>query len=135
MITAQNASVLFGGESFLPVHYFRVLRARGADVHLVTHARNRDGLTRYFDGDTGNMIFAEDTAVHKAIFRYGRPSTKSLRGFLVSNVMAIYTEISLRRTVRPAGGRGRPCRRARPMPLAALDQHHPERRGADRSGP
>src|ERR1700759_2101763 len=40
-IVADNASTRFGGESFLPLNYFRLLRRRGVDAWLVPHDRVR----------------------------------------------------------------------------------------------
>ena len=100
IIAAQNASTVFGGEAILPVHYFRILRDRGADVHLVTHARNRGNLTAYFDGDLRGITFSPDTAFQKAISRYARPSSETLRGHLASNAMTLNVEVWQRRLVR-----------------------------------
>ena len=41
LIVAENASVRYGGEAILPYHYFRLLLARGVDVHLSVQARTR----------------------------------------------------------------------------------------------
>ena len=51
LIAAENASTRLGGEAILPYHYFRLLRARGHDVHLIVHARMRPELEQLFGPD------------------------------------------------------------------------------------
>ena len=59
LIVADHASARFGGEAALPFHYFRVLRARGAPVWLISHARTRDELTELFGNDP-RIRYVED---------------------------------------------------------------------------
>lgn len=70
LIVAEHASAAFGGEAILPWHYFRVLRARGAEVHLVVHARTRRELQQAFPGES-RIHYVEDTAFHRAMCRLG----------------------------------------------------------------
>lgn len=57
LIVAEHASARFGGESILPLHYFRFLRERGVEVWLVVHERTR--------GELEDCLSAEDlTRVH-----------------------------------------------------------------------
>jgi glycosyltransferase involved in cell wall biosynthesis len=70
-IVAEHASARFGGEAALPLHWFRVLRARGVDTWLVSHARTRAELESLFQNDP-RLLFIEDTAFHKAMYRIGR---------------------------------------------------------------
>ena len=37
LIVAANVSSKFGGEAFLPLKYFQLMRARGYPVKLITH--------------------------------------------------------------------------------------------------
>ena len=70
LIVAEHASARFGGEAALPLHYYRVLRARGMPVWLITHARVRDELAALFPADIGTRIrFIEDGAFHRAMWR------------------------------------------------------------------
>lgn len=72
LIAAENASVRFGGEAILPYHYFRLLRQRGVDAHLVVHARTRPELTAFFPQEVDRMHFVEDTPLQKLLFLLGR---------------------------------------------------------------
>ena len=40
LIVAEHVSARFGGEAFLPLHYFRVLRSRGIEAWLLCHSRS-----------------------------------------------------------------------------------------------
>lgn len=71
LIAAENASVRFGGEAILPYHYFRLLRQRLVDAHLVVHARTRHELTGLFPQELDRLHFVEDTAVQKLLFFLG----------------------------------------------------------------
>jgi glycosyltransferase involved in cell wall biosynthesis len=71
LIVAEHASARFGGEAALPMHYFRVMRARGIDVRMVTHARVRDELRETFPNDADRIAYIEDTAIHRWMWRLG----------------------------------------------------------------
>lgn len=51
LIISEHASLKFGGEAALPLHYFRVLRQRKIDVWMIVHERTKTEL---------NQIFAHD---------------------------------------------------------------------------
>jgi glycosyltransferase involved in cell wall biosynthesis len=68
-IVAEHASERFGGEAFLPLHYFRLLRSRGIETWLVVHSRTRDELTALFPQETDRILFVPDLWVHKFIHR------------------------------------------------------------------
>ena len=72
LIAAENASVRFGGEAILPYHYFRLLRQRRVDAHLVVHTRTRPELTILFPQELSRLHFVEDTPLQKLLFRLGR---------------------------------------------------------------
>ena len=72
LIAAENASRTMGGEAILPFHYFRLLLARGIDVHLITHERCRAELLALFPGDRGRLRFVTDRQSQKLFFRLGK---------------------------------------------------------------
>jgi len=47
-VVAENASLRFGGEASLPLHYFARLRARGIEAWLIVHGRTRPELESLF---------------------------------------------------------------------------------------
>jgi glycosyltransferase involved in cell wall biosynthesis len=68
-IVAEHASERFGGEAFLPVHYFRLLRSRGIESWLVVHSRTRSELTELFPNDADRIFFVPDLRIHKLVSR------------------------------------------------------------------
>lgn len=72
VIVAVNASAMFGGEAFLPLNYFRLLRGRKADVHLVVHQRNAKELNARFPGEADRLHFVQDGPVERLLFRASR---------------------------------------------------------------
>ena len=72
LIVAENASTRFGGEAILPYHYFRLLRDRGIDAHLVVHARTRDELKMHFPGERTHIHFVEDQPLQKLFYNIGK---------------------------------------------------------------
>jgi glycosyltransferase involved in cell wall biosynthesis len=71
ILVADNASIRFGGEAFIPFNYFRLLLNRNVDVHLVVHARNRTELSERFPEHLDRLSFVDDIWLHKALFRFG----------------------------------------------------------------
>jgi glycosyltransferase involved in cell wall biosynthesis len=100
IIVADNASSRFGGEAFIPLNYFRLLRARNADVRLVVHARNRSELIERFPDDKDRLYFVEDTSLHKALFRFGQFLPRRLADATTGLVIHLTTQSSQRRIVR-----------------------------------
>ena len=72
LIAAENTSVRFGGEAILPYHYFRLLRQRRVDVHLIVHARSRPELITLLPQELNHIHFVEDTSLQKLLFLLGR---------------------------------------------------------------
>src|SRR5687767_3563421 len=70
-IVTPNCSLRMGGEAALPYHFFRVLRARGEDVRLITHARNREELTADWPDQAKRIFYASDDWVHRFLYRSG----------------------------------------------------------------
>jgi glycosyltransferase involved in cell wall biosynthesis len=100
IIVADNASSRFGGEAFIPLNYFRLLRARNVDVRLVVHARNKPELIERFPDDKDRLYFVEDTPLHKALFRVGQFLPRRLADATTGLVIHLTTQSSQRRIVR-----------------------------------
>ena len=100
VIVADNASSLFGGEAFIPLNYFRLLRARQIDVWLVVHARNKRELESRFPDDQERLIFVEDTWVHKTLFGLGQYLPRRLSDATTGLLIHLTTQWAQRRQVR-----------------------------------
>ena len=61
LIVAEHASAKFGGEAILPLHYYRVLRARNVPVWLLVHERTRAELTSLYPQDEAHLLFVQYT--------------------------------------------------------------------------
>jgi glycosyltransferase involved in cell wall biosynthesis len=100
VLIADNASSRFGGEAFIPLNYFRLLRARKRDVRLVVHARNKAELTERFPEDQERLHFVEDTWLHKALFRLGNFLPRRLAEATTGSLIQFTTQLAQRRIVR-----------------------------------
>ena len=99
LIVCEHASARFGGEAALPLHYFRILRRRGYPVWLITHARTRDELALLFPGED-RILYIEDTALHKLMWRAARLMPARLANFSVGYVSRLTCQLAERRLAR-----------------------------------
>ena len=100
LIATENSSLKFGGEAALPLHYFRVLRARGIEAWLVTHARTRAELIEFFPDDQDRMYFIPDTLLHRMLWRAGRILPDAVAVVTTGYLLRIWTQILQRRIIR-----------------------------------
>ncbi|MBV8883679.1 MAG: glycosyltransferase family 4 protein [Chroococcidiopsidaceae cyanobacterium CP_BM_RX_35] len=100
LIVAENASARFGGEAFLPIHYFQLLRSRNIETWLLTHARTQTELETLFAEDRDRLYFMSDTWVHRLSWRLGQPLPRRLGELTTGMVSHIHTENIQRRIVR-----------------------------------
>ena len=100
LIVAENASTRYGGEAIIPYHYFRLLRARGIDAHLIVHARTRVELQGLFAYDLGQLHFVEDQLLQKVFYQVGRllPHRVAEATFGLAN--QLLTQLAQRRVIR-----------------------------------
>jgi glycosyltransferase involved in cell wall biosynthesis len=99
IIIADNASSAFGGEAFIPLNYFRLLRDRQLDVCLLVHARNKDELKQRFASDLGRLFFVEDTILHKVLFKLGRFLPRRLADSTTGLLIHLTTQLAQRRVL------------------------------------
>ena len=99
LIVCEHASAKFGGEAILPLHYFRVLRNRGFDVWLVTHARTRAELSKLFVGEQ-RIHYVEDTWLHKLMWRVGEKLPAQIAYFTTGFVSRFAAQLTQRTIVR-----------------------------------
>ena len=100
LIVAEHASVKFGGEAALPLHYFRVLRKRQIEAWLVVHERTRDELKLYFEDDFDRIFFVSDTVIHRLLWRLGQYLPQRLAYFSVWFILRLLTQITQRNLVK-----------------------------------
>ncbi len=89
LIIAEHASLNFGGEAALPLHYFRVLRKHGIETWLIVHERTKTELQSRFPDDINRIYFISDTFWHRLLFKIARLLPHRISfftfGFLLSN--------------------------------------------------
>lgn len=100
LIIAENASADFGGEAFLPLHYFRVLRSRGIETHLLTHVRVRDELESLYPHDLAFLHFVDDSPVQEALWKIGQHVPTSMKDFALEATVSIVTQHNQRLAAR-----------------------------------
>ncbi len=100
LIVAPNASSRFGGEAFLPLKYFQLLRRRGHPARMIAHHRNRENLAQVLAGDLDHVHFIEDTIWHRAVWQAGRPFPEVLRGAVFGTALNLVNEAYQGRLIR-----------------------------------
>ena len=100
LIVAEHASARFGGEAALPLHYFRVMHARGIDVRMITHARVREELQQTFPHAGDRIAYIEDTALHRMMWRLGRFLPARIAYISTGFVSRLATQRAQRRMAR-----------------------------------
>ena len=99
-IVAEHASERFGGEAFLPLQYFRLLRRRGVETWLVVHSRTRTELTELFPNDADRIQFVPDLWIHKVLANLSGYLPRRLSGATLGLLSQLITQLSQRAIVR-----------------------------------
>ncbi len=99
VIVAEHASSKFGGEAFLPLNYFRLLRSRHIETWLVVHARTQAELQTLFPDDCDRIHFIPDTWIHKFLWRVGQILPGRVSGITTGLLSHLYTQNLQRRIV------------------------------------
>lgn len=92
LIVAPNASSRFGGEAFLPLKYFEILKRRGYPVRLIAHSRNRENLETTFPDNQSIIHYIEDSAAHRVIWQAGRMVPEPLRSAVFGTALNLLNE-------------------------------------------
>jgi glycosyltransferase involved in cell wall biosynthesis len=99
VIVAEHASAKFGGEAFLPLHYFRLLRSRNIDTWLVAHSRTQVELQTLLPDAVDHMHFVADTWVHRLLYHVGNLLPGRIAGATTGLLMHLYTQMIQHRIV------------------------------------
>jgi glycosyltransferase involved in cell wall biosynthesis len=100
LLVAESTSAKFGGESALALHYYRVLRARGMQVWLVTHERTRAELVALFPDDDDFLFFVKDTKWHRFLWRIGAKFPDRVANFSFGFLLRLLSQLVQRKLVR-----------------------------------
>lgn len=96
LIVAEHASLKYGGEAALPLHYFRVLRQRGIETWLVVHERTREELELLFEHDCDRFYFIKDTIWHRWLWGCSQFLPKRIADFTFGLILRLITQFSQR---------------------------------------
>lgn len=96
LIVSEHASLQFGGEASLPLHYFRVLRNRNLPVWMIVHERTKNELAELFADDLDRIYFIKDTIWHKILWNLGKPLPSRVSYFTFGILLRLLTQISQR---------------------------------------
>lgn len=100
LIVCEHASTRFGGEAILPWHYFRLLRERGIEAHLVSHARTRDELIASLPAEADRMHFVSDSPLNRLAFHLSKHLPSRLAYFTLGFLSRLETQLRIRRLAR-----------------------------------
>lgn len=100
LIVAEHASLKFGGEAALPVHYYRILRRRQIPVWLVVHERTRSELESLFPLDRDRIVFVPDTKTHLFVWRLSQLLPDRISSFTTGFLLRYLTQVAQRREIR-----------------------------------
>jgi glycosyltransferase involved in cell wall biosynthesis len=89
-----------GGEAAISFHYFRLLRARQVDVHLVAHQRNREELEQAFSEDRERLHLVSDSLLHLALFHIGWPLPNRVYRATFGGILQVISQAQQRRILR-----------------------------------
>jgi glycosyltransferase involved in cell wall biosynthesis len=100
LIVAEHASLKFGGEAALPLHYYRILRRRQIPVWLVVHERTRTELESLFPLDHERIVFVPDTTAHLVLWRLSQFLPDRISNFTTGFLLRYLTQVAQRREIR-----------------------------------
>jgi len=100
LIVAEHASVGFGGEAILPVHYFGKLRRRGIEAWLLVHDRTQAEVESLFPTDVERLYFVADSRFHKVLGRMKRFLPAQLAEQTLGQLQHLYTQLQQRRRIK-----------------------------------
>lgn len=100
LIVAENASENFGGESILPLHYFRHLRKRGVETWMIAHDRTRTELAALLPEEAERISYVSDTRFDKFSSRVAPYLPKRLHDLALSYLSRQRGMLEARRLAR-----------------------------------
>lgn len=118
LIVAPNASSRFGGEAFLPLKYFQILRRRGLPATLIAHARNRCDLKETLAPFFADIRFVDDTIWHRIIWRIATPFPLKIREIVFANLLNRLNTVFQARLIRDLMLEGRVDLIHQPTPVS-----------------
>ncbi|HIK30499.1 MAG TPA: glycosyltransferase family 4 protein [Oscillatoriales cyanobacterium M59_W2019_021] len=118
LIVAEHASLKYGGEAALPLHYFRVLRRRGIDVRLIVHERTKLELQSLFSNDLDRIYFVEGKPWKRFLVKLQQKLPHRLACFSFGTMLRLSNQLEQRRIARQIMQKHRIDIIHQPMPVS-----------------
>jgi len=100
LIVAENASLSNGGESYLPIQWFRELLKQDADVRLLVHARSKPELDRSLSDYSSRIHYVPEVLLQKLCWEIGAALPSHIREFTSGWAVHLITQFMQRRAAR-----------------------------------
>ncbi len=120
LIVAPNASSRFGGEAFLPLKYFQLLRQRGLPAKLIAHARNQADLDTMLAPFRGDILYVEDSFWHRRLSKAGAFLPQRVRHIIFGTLLNMVNERFQARIIRRLVAAGEVDVIHQPIPVSPL---------------
>lgn len=118
LIVAQNASTRFGGEAFLPLKYFQILKKLNYPVKMIAHGRNKKELTVLLEPYKDDIYYVKDTIFHQKMWKLGRKSPKLVQDYIIGNILSITDELIQRKRIKELVKKGEVDVIHQPIPVS-----------------
>jgi glycosyltransferase involved in cell wall biosynthesis len=99
LIACDSASLRFGGEAALPLHYFRYMQSHGEYCRLVVHERCREELTEFFPDAQDRIDYIENTRLDRFLWRCRQAIPGRLGHFTFGLLLRLTTQFKQRKRV------------------------------------
>jgi glycosyltransferase involved in cell wall biosynthesis len=99
LIACDSASLRFGGEAALPLHYFRFLLGQGIACRLVVHERCREELNQCFPDAQDRIDYIQNTRLDRLLWRCRKAIPGRLGHFTFGLLLRMTTQLKQRRRV------------------------------------
>jgi glycosyltransferase involved in cell wall biosynthesis len=100
LIVAENASMRWGGEPSLALHWFLELLKEGVDVHLLVHIRSKPELDHSLSRFPSRIHYVPEVPLQKICWKLGKILPDHVRSFTSDWLMHMITQLMQRRTAQ-----------------------------------
>ncbi|MDX1565922.1 MAG: glycosyltransferase family 4 protein [Phycisphaeraceae bacterium] len=101
LVVGENVSMRMGGEASLPFYYFKLMRARGIDVHVACHQRVREEIEETFGAEASERFhFVHDTVLQRWLWRVGRLFPLRIKDLFFGQAIHALTQRKIRSVAR-----------------------------------
>jgi glycosyltransferase involved in cell wall biosynthesis len=97
---SDSASLRFGGEAALPLHYFRFMLGHGEPCRLIVHDRCRSELEDYFPDAQDKIDYIIETRMDRFIWRCRKTVPGRLGHFTFGLLLRMITQLKQRSLVK-----------------------------------